>query len=79
MRKPELLRSTDFASKGLYKETTTKTSKSQSVFKDVANLRLTGNTFDAQHLDKFMTNRHTGTQFCMSQSPSMVKMTQAKK
>ena len=48
--------STDFGSKGLYKDTTTTNggSKSQSVFKDVANLRLAGNTFDAQHMDKFL-------------------------
>ncbi len=44
---------TDFGSKGLFKETTTGTNlrKSSSVFKDVANLRLAGKTFDATHLD----------------------------
>ena len=50
--------SIDFGSKGLYKESTTALAgaKSQSIFKDVANLRLAGNTFDAIHLGKFLNN-----------------------
>jgi len=51
-----MLRSTDFASKGLYKETTG--TKSVSIFKDAANLRLSGNTFDANHLDNFIKSSY---------------------
>lgn len=64
-----LYTSTDFGSKGLYKDTTTigGGTRSQSVFKDVANLRLSGKTFDAVHMDKFIN-----TQFGLSSSPSRV-------
>jgi hypothetical protein len=48
-----MLRSTDFASKGLYKDKADNT-QSQSIFKEVANLRLAGNTFDAGHMEKFI-------------------------
>lgn len=67
--------STDFGSKGLYKDTTTSLggAKSQSVFKEVANLRLAGNTFDVHHMDRFLN-----TQFCNNSSPSRVILSQTK-
>lgn len=59
-----VLTNTDFASKGLYKETTLglQMAKSQSIFKDAANLRLSGLTFDAVHMNKFIQGSHFGKQ-----------------
>jgi hypothetical protein len=65
-----MMRSTDFASRGLYKETTSGGTKSQSIFKECANLRLAGSTFDAKHMDRFLK-----TEFAMGSSPSGVKQT----
>jgi hypothetical protein len=70
-KKTHLLRSTDFASKGLYRESLG--NNSQSVFKDCANLKLSGKTFDAKHLDNFLKSNYG-----LSSSPSRVDMTQSK-
>jgi hypothetical protein len=61
------LKSTDFGSKGLYKDKLG--TNSQSVFKDVANLKLSGKNFDARHLDTFLKS-----DYGLTSSPSRVDL-----
>ena len=74
----EVFKSTDFASKGLYKITSTvggptdlnrwiemrqswEAPQDASHFKETANLRLSGDTFDCNHLSNFMQKNSFAT------------------